>query len=152
MHFNQYYSGFRGNRSSSRRAVGAIPGAIFLALILGACGPAQPAGAIGAVKRVVGQAELEHNGTRTALKSGDVLPESGTVYTGADGIVIAVLKQGRAEVEIQKNSEFHLMKLANDESELHLRKGNLWVRVNKMNAREKFHVHTPTAVAGVRGT
>lgn len=125
---------------------------LLMILALVACGPGSAGNTVGAVKHVVGQVELEHNGTRTALKAGDTLPETGTIFTGADGLAIAVLKRGRAELEIQKNSEFHLKKLGEAESEVHLRKGNLWVRVNKLTPREKFHVHTPTAVAGVRGT
>ncbi|MCR9140855.1 MAG: FecR domain-containing protein [bacterium] len=152
MHSNLF--NFHSPRAQDRRIgrAGTFLIAGCFALTLAACGPGGIENSIGAVKRVIGQAELEHNGVRTPLKTGDVLPQTGTIHTGADGVVVAVLKQGRAEVEIQKNSEFHLKKLAEKESELHLRKGNLWVRVNKISAREKFHVRTPTAIAGIRGT
>lgn len=153
IHISNNLSAPRSRLPALRTLIRAGATLLFSAAFMAACGPAGIGeSSVGVVKRVVGQAELEHAGARVPLKAGVVLPETGTIFTGADGVVVAVLQQGQAEVEIQKNSEFHLKKLAEHHKEIHLRKGNLWVRVNRLSPREKFHVHTPTAIAGIRGT
>lgn len=125
---------------------------VALATIL-ACGPAASKNdTVGAVERSEGKAEIEVNGVRSPLKAGDPLPVGGVVHTGADGLVIAVLKDGRAEIEIQRNTELYLKELADKSNELHVRSGHLWARVNKLDPNEKFNIHTPTAIAGIRGT
>jgi hypothetical protein len=82
------------------------------------------------------------------VQSGDV------VYTGDNGrIDIQLQKFGL--IRVNQNSRVEMEKMIRDVNEsidLGLDRGQVLCKVLKLKKKQEFNVHTPTAVAGVRGT
>lgn len=105
----------------------------------------------GLIVSLRGTAEVEHAGTRSALKIGDKFESDDTVYTGPESVAVVAIRGSLAQAEVQPNASFKITATGAD-TDIKLDKGNMWLSVAKRSANEKFTVHTPTAVAGVRGT
>lgn len=140
--------------------------AILAALILSlatvwACGQKsdQNAGQSGAIKTLVsnvtGEVSVERDGQLSAANLGQQLFQSDTVVTGSSASADLAI-QGYGVVKIGANSRVQVQKLTQDASgsqaELNLERGNVASFINRQGGRDSYAVHTPTAIAGVRGT
>ncbi|MBL8018125.1 MAG: FecR domain-containing protein [Leptospirales bacterium] len=105
----------------------------------------------GLIVSLRGTAEVEHAGARKPVKIGDQFESGDTVYTGADSVAVIAIRGTLAQAEVQPNASFMITSTGAD-TDVKLDKGNMWLSVAKRASNEKFTVHTPTAVAGVRGT
>lgn len=114
-----------------------------------ACGRDGNSGAL--VNKVYGQAQIEHAGKSVKLEAGAKVATGDIIRTGADGVVLLVFRANQASAEIQPNSVFE-MKEADGKTDLNLTQGNVWLQVNKLQNKHELTLHTPTTVAGVRGT
>ena len=127
---------------------------LSLLLLAVACGKGQDQASkadVGLVSVLVGSAELEHEGQKRPLKKGDKFGPGDKIHTGAKAVVVALFGN-QAKVEIQENSVFEVTRYDKTNKDLKLAKGNLWLEVNKRSKGENFRLHSPTAIAGVRGT
>ncbi|HET9823641.1 MAG TPA: FecR domain-containing protein [Burkholderiaceae bacterium] len=137
---------FNGLRDPNRIPVGAT---LRLPLRLLASQPA-PA----RVEQVVGSARVGD----AALRSGDSLPEGGTVQTARDGSVVLRLADG-SELRLAADSRLRLERarrypaLDHVDSGVGLGAGRVEVRAARAQAgKPGFEVRTPQGVLGVRGT
>lgn len=105
----------------------------------------------GLIVSLRGTAEVEHAGARKPLKIGDQVESGDTVYTGPESVAVVAIRGTLAKAEVQPNASFKITSTGAD-TDVKLDKGNMWLSVTKRAPNEKFTVHTPTAVAGVRGT
>jgi len=133
-------------------------GAIFV--ILAVLFTAQPAFAeIGRVKRSLGVANIERNGSAIALKPGIKLEPGDVLVTGKDGRV-AVTFIDDTRFAVGPNSRVSLSEYDYDrkaESGSFVTKvdrGSLGVVSGKIakSKRDAMRVRTPTSMLGVRGT
>ncbi|MCE9596687.1 MAG: FecR family protein [Spirochaetia bacterium] len=105
----------------------------------------------GLIVTLRGTAEVEHAGEKKPLKVGDKFESGDTVFTGPDSVAVIAIRGSLAQAEVQPGASFKITSSAQD-TDIKLDKGNMWLSVAKRASNEKFTVHTPTAVAGVRGT
>ncbi|MCB1190813.1 MAG: FecR domain-containing protein [Leptospiraceae bacterium] len=100
-----------------------------------------------------GDVKLEqNNGTQTTLKKGDVFQEGDIIQTGENSVAVVKLSNNGFEMEIQPNATFQFDKINGKDKSLSLKKGNVWLKVDKLPKDESLHLNSPTATAGVRGT
>ncbi|MBX7058546.1 MAG: FecR domain-containing protein [Leptospirales bacterium] len=135
--------------------------AVAVAFALTACGQKneQSAGQSGAVKTLVsnmaGQVQIERGGQITAASIGQELTQSDIIITGVDSSADLAI-QGFGVVKVGASTRLAIQKLSQDASaaqaELKLERGNVASFINRQNGRDSYAVHTPTAIAGVRGT
>ncbi len=125
----------------------------FCTALLPACGGStQDSEVDGIVLRSQGSVTVERGEESLALKKDMPLLEGDIVKTGADGLMLAKMMGGDVDLELQKNAVFHVASIRGEKKVLRLKEGNLWLRVNKMQRNHTFNLHTPTTIAGVRGT
>lgn len=98
------------------------------------------------------------NGAETALALGQVLQEGAQISTGKNGFLTLALPDD-SRISIPSNSQVSLSKLrktrytASPRTEIALLQGKIESRVAPLAANKgRFEVHSPLAVAGVRGT
>jgi hypothetical protein len=115
---------------------------------------AQSPGAVGVVTTLQGQATVVHvaSTTSTPLKFRDSIFERDRINT-AENSIVKVLMGGRAVVTVR---ELSVLTITEDlgRTTINLESGKIAVSVAKqrMQPGEKLEVHTPNAVAAVRGT
>ena len=115
---------------------------------------AQTSGAVGVVTTLQGQATVVHvaSATSTPLKFRDSIFERDRINT-AENSIVKVLMGGRAVVTVR---ELSVLTITEDlgRTTINLESGKIAVSVAKqrMQPGEKLEVHTPNAVAAVRGT
>jgi len=115
---------------------------------------AQTPGAVGIVTTLQGQATVTHvaSTAATPLKFKDSVFERDRINT-AENSIVKVLMGGRAVVTVR---ELSVLTITEDvgHTTINLESGTIAVSVAKqrMKPGEKFEVHTPNAVAAVRGT
>jgi FecR protein len=115
---------------------------------------AQTSGAVGVVTTLQGQATVVHvaSPTSTPLKFRDSIFERDRINT-AENSIVKVLMGGRAVVTVR---ELSVLTITEDlgRTTINLESGKIAVSVAKqrMQPGEKLEVHTPNAVAAVRGT
>ena len=115
---------------------------------------AQTPGAVGVVTTLQGQATVVHvaSTTSTPLKFRDSIFERDRINT-AENSIVKVLMGGRAVVTVR---ELSVLTITEDlgRTTINLESGKIAVSVAKqrMQPGEKLEVHTPNAVAAVRGT
>ena len=115
---------------------------------------AQTPGAVGIVTTLQGQATVTHvaSTAATPLKFKDSIFERDRINT-AENSIVKVLMGGRAVVTVR---ELSVLTITEDvgHATIHLESGKIAVSVAKerMKPGEKLEVHTPNAVAAVRGT
>ncbi len=114
-----------------------------------ACGRPADSGAL--VNKVYGEAQIDRAGKTEKLEAGAKVATGDVIRTGADGIVLLVFRANQASAEIQPNTVFE-MKEAAGKTDLNLKQGNVWLQVNKLQGKHEVTLHTPTTIAGVRGT
>jgi len=116
--------------------------------------PAQTPGAVGIVTTLQGQATVVHvaSTASTPLKFKDSIFERDRINT-AENSIVKVLMGGRAVVTVR---ELSVLTITEDlgRTTINLESGKIAVSVAKqrMQPGEKLEVHTPNAVAAVRGT
>ena len=101
-----------------------------------------------------GEVIVKHLGKKTAPKLKMVLKSGDKVYTKKDARIDIQL-QNFGLVRINENSEVDLEKViteVNESIEVGLDNGQILCKLSKLQKNDEFQVHTPTAVAGVRGT
>src|SRR6266478_4701055 len=115
---------------------------------------AQSPGAVGIVTTLQGQATVTHVASTAAaqLKFKDSIFERDRINT-AENSIVKVLMGGRAVVTVR---ELSVLTITEDvgHTTINLESGKIAVSVAKqrMKPGEKLEVHTPNAVAAVRGT
>ena len=115
---------------------------------------AQTTGAVGIVTTLQGQATVAHAAgmAATPLKFKDSIFERDRINT-AENSIVKVLMGGRAVVTVR---ELSVLTITEDlgKTTINLESGKIAVAVAKqrMKPGEKLEVHTPNAVAAVRGT
>ena len=115
---------------------------------------AQTAGAVGTVTTLQGQATVAHaaSSAMTPLKFKDSIFERDRINT-AENSIVKVLMGGRAVVTVR---ELSVLTITEDlgKTTINLESGKIAVSVAKprMKPGETLEVHTPNAVAAVRGT
>src|SRR6266850_7142875 len=115
---------------------------------------AQTTGAVGIVTTVQGQATVAHaaSSSTVPLKFRDSIFERDRINT-AENSIVKVLMGGRAVVTVR---ELSVLTITEDlgRTTINLESGKIAVAVAKqrMQPGEKLEVHTPNAVAAVRGT
>ena len=115
---------------------------------------AQTTGAVGIVTTVQGQATVAHAASSSAvpLKFKDSVFERDRINT-AENSIVKVLMGGRAVVTVR---ELSVLTITEDlgKTTINLESGKIAVAVAKqrMKPGERLEVHTPNAVAAVRGT
>ena len=115
---------------------------------------AETAGAVGIVTTLQGQATVVHasSAATTPLKFKDSIFERDRINT-AENSIVKVLMGGRAVVTVR---ELSVLTITEDvgKTTINLESGKIAVAVAKqrMKPGEKLEVHTPNAVAAVRGT
>lgn len=128
-------------------------------LALAALPAAAQSSAIGQIKKVAGQSQIERGGAKVAAKIGDPVYAQDVVETGADGS-IGVTFIDNTTMSAGPNSEVSLDEYRFDSSNFNgamttnIRKGTLSM-VSGDIARSSpgaMKVRTPTATMGVRGT
>ena len=85
------------------------------------------------------------------VEIGDVLKEGGSVKTGADSLVDLKFNDGTG-MRITENSIFSIDDVSLVNVSVGLEKGGLISKFTKKFSAQEFSVHTPSAVAGIRGT
>ena len=125
---------------------------IIFTVFCSSCKVEEKSSKLGIVKLVFGKSILEREGKKRPVVIGDFFAKGDNIITGADGIVIAVIGKGGSEVEIQNNSKFSIDEYSAKNKVFSLRKGNIWMRVKKISKKENVILHSPTTIAGVRGT
>jgi hypothetical protein len=84
---------------------------------------------------------------------GDRFGVGEVVRTASQSVLIVSIGDGEADLEIQQNAVFSISSLEGRSGDLALRRGNLWLRLNrKLSKGDQFSLHSPTSVASVRGT
>lgn len=121
----------------------------ILFVFAAACGRGSDGGAL--ANKVYGDAQIEHAGKSVKLEAGAKVAPGDIIRTGADGTVLLVFRANQASAEIQPNTVFE-MKEAAGKTDLNLKQGNVWLQVNKLQSKHEITLHTPTTIAGVRGT
>lgn len=123
---------------------------VIVSLFVLSCGnQAQSNFGEGSLKIVIGNVKIEHGGQMLQAKVGDTFVIGDKIITGDKSAAVASIGNGVADFELQQNSIF----VFNDEKEVEIVKGNVWLQVNKKFAKgEEYTLRTPTAVAAVRGT
>ncbi len=107
----------------------------------------------GTVKLIVGDATISTAKKSSKLKLDDKIKIGDIITTKENTTVIIELNDNFAELEIQSNTVFNLAEYSKKTKELNIKKGNIWIRVNKkLKKGQYFRLRTPTAVASVRGT
>lgn len=93
-----------------------------------------------------------------ALAIGDMLPEGSQVRTGMDAYALLVLNDG-SKVSVLADSQLTLTRLRSQphqqiqQNSLGLTRGRTEVQAQRLrNSRSRLDIHTPFAVASVRGT
>ena len=116
---------------------------------------AQTAGAVGIVTTLQGQATVAHavsSSSSVPLKFKDNIFERDRINT-AENSIVKVLMGGRAVVTVR---ELSVLTITEDlgKTTINLESGKIAVAVVKqrMKPGERLEVHTPNAVAAVRGT
>ncbi len=103
----------------------------------------------GIVSRVVGNAVIERNNTKSNLKNGDAFSNGDIIETGSSSIVIVSINNSTADIEIKENTRFEMKTVSN----YNLVNGNIWLRVNKkLSKNDQIILNTKTSIAAIRGT
>ena len=123
-----------------------------LLILVTGCNKKESAEITGAVTFVVGKAELHTPAVKKTVKVGDSFSQGDMIKTGKDGVVVATIGQDDAIIEIQNDSEFKVAEYSDKNKNLDLQKGNLWLKVKKLNKGANFSLKSATSVAAVRGT
>ncbi|RJP15992.1 MAG: hypothetical protein C4520_19640 [Candidatus Abyssobacteria bacterium SURF_5] len=119
----------------------------------------QMAATTGTVVEVTGAVDVLPKGGEqwTPVQKGTVLNEGDSVRTGSDSKAIALLGN-QAIMAVEPESNVGLNKLQQSPKKdikvkVNLDRGQIWTDVGKLRTKDsKFHVATPAAVTGVRGT
>lgn len=135
----------------------SLAGAAFL--LLSACGGAKETGSAApalraAVTFVKGQAHVERDGKRSPLSTDMVLNQADIILTGKSSSA-DLLIQGLGAVKLGENTRVRLLNLTTgigNRAEVAVDQGQMASFVQKRRKDDRFHVITPTAIAGVRGT
>ncbi len=130
-----------------------------LAVILFSVSAAALAADAGEIKIVQGAAHIERGTERLPVKVGMPVKEADRVVTGADGTV-GITFADNSLLSIGPSSSFAIDRYVFDSTthagkfDSTLSKGTLAVVSGKMvkQSPEAMHVHTPSAIMGVRGT
>lgn len=132
-----------------------------LVTFLVACGgkdqAGQPAdtGIKAAVTFAKGSVSVERDGKSSAAASDMVLNQADTIVTGPASAA-DLLIQGLGAVKLGENTKIRILNLTKSinasRAELAVDKGRMAAFVQKRQKDDSFHVVTPTAIAGVRGT
>lgn len=137
----------------------AVALAMAMAFALAGSPACADSNAIGQIKKVSGQAQIQRSGSTVAAKVGDPVFQSDVIVTGADGS-IGITFIDNTTMSAGPNSEVSLDEYRFDSSNFtgamttNLRKGTLSM-VDGDIARSSpgaMKVRTPTATMGVRGT
>lgn len=134
---------------------GACLAAAVLCLVWAAA--AFPAsGAAGRVEEAEGAVSVERNGGRRAIGKGAAIHYGDTMFTGKNSRVrFTLLEVGSFTLESDTSVSIdELFEEAKDETMvLRMAAGYLWARVSRLSSsKRRLEVHTPTVIAGVRGT
>ena len=129
--------------------------------VLVACGGAKETGSATAVPTlnaavtfVQGQVHVEREGKISPLSADMVLNQADTIVTGKASAA-DLLIQGAGAVKLGENTRIRLLNLARGAAnrvEVAVDQGQMASFVQKRRKEDSFHVVTPTAIAGVRGT
>ena len=101
---------------------------------------------------VKGTPVVERNSKKIEIKLNDRIQEGDVLTTDEKSLVILTFNNELGEVEIQQNSELSIDSFLSNKKSLHLKKGNVWTKITKLSKSDEFNLHSPTCVAGVRGT
>lgn len=106
------------------------------------------------ITRVNGNASIIRSNIKAGVFQGDMIRQGDRLET-REGEVDIALSSGTI-LRLKKNSIFTLKQYDTDgvdvRTEVYLSSGSLLNKVKRINAKDSHVVHTPTAIAGVRGT
>jgi hypothetical protein len=105
---------------------------------------------------VNGKAETQKNGQKSGLHIGDILQTGDSIITGASSQVDISLSDN-AVVRIRQNTSIVLSEAVKttdggERIKMDLTSGSTLNHIKKLSAEDHYMVHTPTAIASVRGT
>lgn len=113
-------------------------------------------GAAGRVEEASGSVRVERGGVMRAIGQGAAIHNGDTLITGKDGRIRFTLADvGSFTLESDTSVSIdELFDEAEDEPmALRMAAGYLWARVSRLSSsKRRLEVHTPTVIAGVRGT
>jgi hypothetical protein len=122
----------------------------ILAFLMGpACFSAQPE--VGKVISIKGQPFVLRTLKKISLKLDSIVHQGDIIRSGSNEHVTLLLKNGH-KVFVLPSSATTLSMANSNKTEIDQTKGSLWFKVKPLEEKQTFHVRTPTAVAGVRGT
>ena len=126
---------------------------LMITILTAGCGKQAGIAQSARVKMLVGTARVEHGGANAPLAVGDTFGVGDIVRTGPASVLVATIGDDDSDMEIQENAVFSISDLSGRSGDLELKQGNLWLRLNrKLVKGEHFSLHSPTAVASIRGT
>jgi|GEM_PF-1506328 len=105
----------------------------------------------GWITLVAGQVELEIDGARSPAQPGQVVHERARIFTGRDAEAHVALSDGSGLI-VSAEAELSLGRLREHSVALELRAGEVFQRVHKLGAEERYEVSFGPYLARVRGT
>ena len=124
---------------------------LIMFVCLASCSKSQSGDVVARVETLTGQSVLEKkNGRKTFLKKDDFISVEDTIFS-ENGVVILNF-QGEHLAEIQQNTVFRIEEYLKDKKNLHIKKGQAWLKIKKLAVNEELNLNSPDSVVAVRGT
>ncbi|HUO03722.1 MAG TPA: FecR family protein [Candidatus Binataceae bacterium] len=127
---------------------------LALALFFWSAAPAAAQTTAGTVSSVSGQVQIQHNGATAAATVGATVSQSDRIITGADGHVVIILSD-QSKLELGGSTSISLDQYTSGgatPTRVSLFSGVMRSLVNATGGPANYQVHTPNAIAAVRGT
>ncbi len=99
--------------------------------------------------QISGKVEVIKDGVTQPAEINMILTKDDTIQSYAGTVDFKIANLGL--VKVKPNTTLKLSEMSED-SKLTLKKGKILLALNKLKKTSTFHIDTPTAVAGVRGT
>jgi len=126
---------------------------VFFAISLSAyCKGKESEKTIGVVNFIKGNPFLERNSQKSELKKGDKVQEGDVISTDDKSLVILIFNNEVGELEIQAKTILSVDSFLSNKKSIQVKQGSVWTKITKLAKNDEFQLHTPTSVAGVRGT
>ena len=101
---------------------------------------------------IKGEVKVTNGEVETTAKVGDKVLQGNTVSTGEKSVAILAIDDNSSRIELQSNAKIVVETSTAESKKIFLQKGSAWTSVEKLPKNSKYSLHTPTSVAGVRGT
>ncbi len=98
-----------------------------------------------------GSATVYRPGAVLRATVGTVVLQSDTIITGNASTALIRLSNG-ATLKIKNNSRVTISTLSRNNTQIHLHRGGVFAKVNRLRGQGHFRVSSESTVAGVRGT